>query len=120
MPKMMKQARIGDHRRKQVVHVVAFYWSRGREYFGVDGHYIVVACAYRWSSFMSFYSTGQGEGRLAHILLSDGAVVSSSTAVGHHLSNKRSVRRAHDGFTDACRLVIRKEAWELVWLSLSE
>ena len=103
-----------------MVHVVAFYWSRGREYFGVDGHCIVVACAHPWFSFMSFYSTGQGEGRLAHILLSDGAVVSSPTAVGHHLSKRRSVRRVHDGFTGACRLVIRKEAWELVWLSLSE
>ena len=36
MPKMMKQARIVDRRRKQVVRVVSFYWSQLREYFGVD------------------------------------------------------------------------------------
>ena len=59
-------------------------------------------------------------GRQFCTLLCVGAVVSSSTAVGHHLSKKRSVRRAQGGFTGVCRLVIRKEAWELVWLSLSE
>ena len=47
-----------------------------------------------------------------------GSVVSSSTAVGRHLPKKRSVRRAHGSFTVACRLVIRRESWELVWLTL--
>ena len=44
--------------------------------------------------------------------------MSSSTAVGHHLPKKRTVRKAHGCFTVACRPAIRKEALELVWLTL--
>ena len=44
--------------------------------------------------------------------------MSSSTAGGHHLPKKRTVRKAHGCFTVACRPAIRKEALELVWLTL--
>ena len=70
------------------------------------------------SSFLSIRHSKARACILARILLFVGSVVSSSTAVGHHLPKKRSVRRAHGSFTVACHLVIRRESWELVWLTL--